>query len=106
MTAPEDFAPEVVEAVLAIAESIAEDAVTSAFALSGAASDVRGPTLKILRTLRGLGVLAGPHECVVPREPTKEMQEAIWLAAQLQNANSQYRAMIAAAPRTGTEEGA
>ena len=32
------------------------------------------------------------------REPTKEMQDAIWLAAQLQNANNQYRAMIAAAP--------
>jgi hypothetical protein len=34
---------------------------------------------------------------VVPVEPTPAMQDGIWLAAQLQNANAQYTAMIKAA---------
>lgn len=35
---------------------------------------------------------------LVPVEPTDEMQETIWLAAQLQNPNIQYKAMIKDAP--------
>ncbi len=34
----------------------------------------------------------------VPMVATANMQNAIWLAAHLQDANSQYRAMFAAAP--------
>lgn len=33
---------------------------------------------------------------LVPVEPTKDIQEKIWLAAQLQNANAQYKAMTQA----------
>jgi hypothetical protein len=36
---------------------------------------------------------------MVPREPTEKMQDSIWLAAQLQNANAQYRAMVKAAEK-------
>ena len=36
---------------------------------------------------------------LVPRGPTEKMQDAIWLAAQLQDANAQYRAMIQAAEK-------
>jgi hypothetical protein len=44
-----------------------------------------------------LAALESAGLAVVPVEPTPAMQDDIWLAAQLQNANAQYTAMIAAA---------
>jgi hypothetical protein len=45
-----------------------------------------------------LSAIEATGAVVVPVEATGAMQDAIWLAAQLQNANFQYRAMIAASP--------
>lgn len=42
---------------------------------------------------------------LVPIEPTEEMQDAIWLASQLQDANAQYRAMIKSAPTPAPKHG-
>jgi hypothetical protein len=46
----------------------------------------------------GLADVLDGKAVVVPVNATAEMQEDIWLAAQLQNANSQYAAMLAASP--------
>jgi hypothetical protein len=46
---------------------------------------------------RALSALEAAGLVVVPVEPTPAMQDGIWLAAQLQNANAQYTAMIKAA---------
>jgi hypothetical protein len=45
-----------------------------------------------------LAAIEASGAVVVPVEVTADMQDAIWLAAQLQNANLQYRAMLAASP--------
>jgi hypothetical protein len=45
-----------------------------------------------LAAIEAMGAVA------VPVEATADMYADIWLAAQLQNANFQYRAMIAASP--------
>lgn len=63
-----------------------------------------------LRTLRAQGVLAGPGEVVVPREPTKAMMDAgLYQAshdAEWADVYSMWKDMLAAAPRTGTEDSA
>ena len=54
------------------------------------------------KTIReALRIVAGddPEYVVVTIKPTHEMQDKIWLAAQLQDANRQYTAMIAAAKK-------
>lgn len=46
----------------------------------------------------GLADVIAGKAAIVPNEATADMQERIWLAAQLQHANSQYAAMIATTP--------
>lgn len=75
-----------------------------------------------LRTLRGLGVLAGPHECVVPRELLESLCEDVEAFCERRFSNPpapwqkheynlqmksviEARALLAAAPRAGTEDG-
>jgi hypothetical protein len=46
---------------------------------------------------RCLSALEAAGLVIVPVVPTPAMQDSLWLAAQLQNANAQYTAMVKAA---------
>lgn len=118
MTAPDEFDPQVVEAVArAIVGPWLPVPDGCQFTLDQL-RDVRWrrsspqeqgmartQALAILRTLRGLGVLALPHECVVPREPTEAMliagarrSDDFWSEkGPYCRTKAVYRAMLAAA---------
>ena len=85
------------EAVEAMARAMFPRAWREDDVLPQLQKDYRGYATAALAAYRAHQTARGVVE--VPREPPKdqETQEKIWLAAQLQNANAQYRAMLAAA---------
>ena len=130
MIAPDEFDLKVVEAVAQnIREQTAVDLTPEAKSSSLLDDWAREDALTILRTLHSLGVLAGPGEVVVPPEAAKAVRVLLNAFTALEAMPSEeyptfksYRGSrrwhalamafnqpaldLAAAPRTGTEEGA